>query len=76
MDLKHLSVGDEVVVSWREDEGGGWYSNKRNKNGVIRETEGGEKYVSVNLYHTAPPVKVFEMDIKAVRLASAPLTKG
>lgn len=42
--VEKFKEGDEVIVSWKEDEGGGWYSNKRKKKGIVHY-EKGEMFV-------------------------------
>lgn len=45
MNKSDFKDGDEVIVSWKEDEGNGGYSNKRQKKGVVRIGTKGEFWV-------------------------------
>jgi hypothetical protein len=60
--IEDFKEGDEVIMSWKEDEGGGGYSNKRKKRGTIHFDEMG-MYVET---HLNPKVRL--SDITAIRL--------
>jgi hypothetical protein len=68
--VKTLKAGDTVRLSWKEDEGSGWYSNKRKKTGVVRFDEGGF-YVE-----TAINPRVRESDLTSIAKILPPPTEG
>lgn len=49
METAHYKEGDKVLVSWKENEGGGWYSNKRQKVGHVRKAPEGHLYIQTAL---------------------------